>query len=290
MKRLTLAPGLSETLVAVSPRRQDDGTPVHLRDAPLRCWRGRAARDAHRSGSSRVGLTMAIGVAHRTAGDNAHLRIRPPPPGFDGLLMVRTYYWFDFEGPFNTGPASAPDDARYQVLIDFYNKFFTRYLVPTPSFYIAIDPGAFWFAPPWRPLDRIAIMFHPQLHFGPRPETNENTAAKTIDAIKAQVIVHVVDDAYGEVENTLLRDTPPSPIRLNTSAVDLSLERYAIGISPRGPIAGAPPGTPAFKAITDIVEADLQPLADKVASLLGDPGDLTAMLGAPTRTVRRITP
>lgn len=98
------------------------------------------------------------------------------------------------------------------------------------------------------------------------------------------------DDAYGEVENTLLRDTPPSPIRLNTSAVDLSLQRYAIGISPRGPVAGAPPGTTAFKAITDIVEADLQPLADKVASLLGDPGDLTAMLGAPTRTVRRITP
>jgi len=202
-----------------------------------------------------------------------------------GLAVVRTYYWFNYDtASFPPGPATATMAPWYEVIFRYYEKqFMTQQILPIMKFIVEADPTAAGKAS--LPLPRLAVLFMPQFKFGPAVENGQGADATGphVDGIHADITLEVVGSLTPNVENTLLRDNPPDPVRLGASDVDWRLLRYAIG-APHRVATGLPgPHAPQWLPLTmEPTASELQPLADAIGTMLGD----KPLPGLTTRTIR----
>jgi len=215
---------------------------------------------------------------------------------YDGLLVLRTYFWFDFEGPFvgQTSPDplepldtdSSFFDAQWRVARKLHDLIYDRKTV-NPRWLLSLvpNPAAFGGAAPL--FQRIAVLFQPQVEFGPRHgRTGPINTSSTPSAggIAARVWCIVEDDGGKTMPHPLLQSAQAQPMRIGRSQVDLSLLRFALGI-PWAMFLPAPfnkwvPNDKPFDA------ADLAGITQLVGQALGDP----VGSGAPSRLVQVVVP
>ncbi len=185
------------------------------------------------------------------------------PQRFNGILLVRTRYWFAFAR--NGAATFANDQARYVAM---HNFFLHTFFDATPKPFIFALSGA------GLRLPRIAVVLQPHFTFAPLAH-NDHDPDYPPDPTpsRANVVVKLVKAPVG----------PPAPHPVTTSLNSATgaarilegdlgpcLARFALGISPTN---AAAPHAPVTFNNTPITVADIgaSGIPATVAKMLGDP-------------------
>ncbi|MFO0591372.1 MAG: hypothetical protein U0441_27740 [Polyangiaceae bacterium] len=209
----------------------------------------------------------------------------PRASRFSAVLAIQTYYWFNFTG-FPADPAPYTDGNKYELMRNFYKEFFDK---PTHAsiMKVSIEANAAS-GVSGLPFQRVALLFLPHFRLGPLHENGEGKDANGphVDGIHASIVVDIQGSTVVNPVNDLLAANVPSapaPIRIpaaNAGAASTfgrALIRFTLGL----PFRTGPGGTLLNGPLT---ASDLQPVADRLSILLGDPPP--SVSGQPTRKTK----
>lgn len=172
----------------------------------------------------------------------------------DGLVIVRTKFWFNFAKGANRDFNN--DVERYQLMRAFHTRLYDGFGRPRQRMLVQADAGA--------RLRNLALFLQPQYEFGPEP------TEKTTEADADLVVDLIQDEGSPELGNLGLIDTTDERhrrLRFGTSHLGVALMRYALHI---GPYISAPDGRSV--PVQDAIQpADLSDIAAQVCAMLGEP-------------------
>lgn len=178
----------------------------------------------------------------------------PPERRVDGLMLVRTKFWFDFA----RGAARdfRDDVERFLVIHEFNSLFYDVAGRPSPSLLLQ-GPSA-------RRLPNLALVLQPHYEFGPQP-TN------ALLRQEADLIVEVLQDEGSPELGTLVRLNDSHQLnrrlRVGRTQVGPALMRYALNI---GPWVAGPDGS-SIPVQDDLQPSDFVGLLPQISAILGEP-------------------